>query len=173
MANWRGGSSRHTFLKLHGGINWWDIGGQITYLRWTGGQDGELERKWNEYDSGSTDDRPVILEPSFYKYEDRMYKQLGDQWDRFFTELLDSDFVLIVGYSVPEMDVNARSRILTAFQANRSAMWMVVDPSDQICGTYQRLLGSERLSVVNMSLAGFNNDIETHVQNALPAIDSK
>ena len=47
LRNWHGGTSKHTYLKLHGGINWWLINDEITYLRWT--EDGPLAQKWAEY----------------------------------------------------------------------------------------------------------------------------
>ncbi|MBI4283193.1 MAG: hypothetical protein HY663_01840 [Chloroflexi bacterium] len=82
VIDWHGHSPKHTYLKLHGGINWWDIDGKITYVQWTG--NGTLTEKWKEYDeSPKPNQRPVILEPSFYKYRDDAYKQLSPQWDRF------------------------------------------------------------------------------------------
>lgn len=41
IPNWYSGTSRHTFLKLHGGINWWLIDECVTYLKWT--RSGELK----------------------------------------------------------------------------------------------------------------------------------
>lgn len=42
--NWRSRTSKHTLLKLHGGINWWLINDRITYLPWTG--HSGLREKW-------------------------------------------------------------------------------------------------------------------------------
>lgn len=167
--NWSSGDWRHTFLKLHGGINWWLIGDKITYLQWTAG--GELAQKWAAYDRDpSMQDRPVILEPSFYKYGDTTYRQLEPQWKVFLQEMLRADCILIIGYSFPEMDVNARSKILTAFQVNDTARWLVVDPSEVVCGRYRTLLGHTRVHVLQMTLAGFNNDLDAHVQEAFPLL---
>jgi len=167
IQGWHGGSIRHTFMKLHGGINWWDIGGRITYLRWSGG--GDLQRKWDEYDTNpAMVDRPVILEPSFYKYQDSAYRQLGVQWEQLFDRFLEADYVIIIGYSLPEMDINARSTILTAFQSNPTCKWLIVDPSEQVCNLYNQLLGSQRVTILEMKLSEFNNDIDTNLRSAFP-----
>ena len=57
MANWRTGSKKHMLLKLHGGINWWDIDGKITYCEWSSG--GSLEQKWDEYDKNEVPSKSV------------------------------------------------------------------------------------------------------------------
>lgn len=169
VANWHGGSQNNLFLKLHGGINWWLVDDKITYLPFTGA--GPLREKWDKYDNDpNMKDRPVILEPSFYKYEDSAYKQLAPQWKEFFQELIAADCVIVVGYSLPEMDVNARSRILTAFQVNRNCRWLVVDPSESTCNLYRKLLGCENVTVLQQSLASFNTEIRGHMQTAFPEI---
>jgi hypothetical protein len=170
VQNWHYASNKHTYLKLHGGINWWLIDNQIRYLQWTPG--GELQQKWREYESNpDIMDRPVILEPSFYKYQDISYKQLAPQWETFSDDLRKADYVLVLGYSLPEMDVNSRSRILTAFQVCEECKWLVVDPSESVCNLYSRLLGRERVKILPMTLSGFNNDIETNLSDAFPDMD--
>ena len=171
--NWRGGSTKHTFLKLHGGINWWLQDDRVTYLNFTGG--GPLTEKWRQYDEEPaitiSTHRPVILEPSYYKYEAAEYRQLYPQWEFFFNELITAYCVIIIGYSLPELDLNARSKILTGFQVNPGCRWLIVDQSEQTCGLYARLLGTERVAILQSSLAGFNNDIGSHLQLAFPDID--
>jgi hypothetical protein len=49
-----------------------------------------------------------------------MYNQLAPQWDHFFQNLIKADCIIVLGYSLPEMDINARSRIMTAFQVNNT-----------------------------------------------------
>ncbi len=172
MDNWRQGSSQNTLVKLHGGINWWLVGNKVTYLEWTG--NGNLAAKWDAYDKGTaTEDRPVILEPSFYKYEDTSYRQLAPQWDRFREELAVADCILIVGYSLPEMDINARSSILTSFQANQNGKWLIIDPSPRVCELYGRLLGRRKAEIIETSLAGFNNDMQSRLQAAFLSVQIK
>ncbi len=168
--NWRSGTSKHTLLKLHGGINWWLINDRITYLPWTG--HGDLREKWREYERGNDQEgRPVILEPSFYKYDEAEYRQLKPQWDMFGEELLQAECIVIIGYSLPEMDTNARAKILTAFQINDDARWLVVNPSESVCDLYRRLLGNIRATIIQQSLAGFNNEIKSHLQTVFPSVD--
>jgi len=169
MVNWHAGSNNHLFLKLHGGINWWFINDQVTYLPFTAG--GPLQAKWEAYDNDpGIKDRPVILEPSFYKYDDAVYRQLAPQWEQFFQNLIQADCVVVVGYSLPEMDVNARSRILTAFQANNKCRWLIVDPSENTCNLYRRLLGCDHVQILEQSLASFNNEIREHMKTAFPDV---
>jgi hypothetical protein len=170
MDDWHPGSPRHTFLKLHGGINWWLVDDRVTYVRWTG--EGALQEKWARFDQDPTfTERPVILEPRFYKYDDSAYKQLSPQWQKFRNELIIADCVIVIEYSLPEMDVNARSVILTGFQVNPSAPWLVVDPSEEVLGRYRRLLGHQRVTTLPVSLAGLNNDLHNHLTDAFPDID--
>src|SRR5690242_10648741 len=79
-------AGRHTFLKLHGGINWWYINGQISYLPF--GVNPELNARWWAYERGTAEGEPVILEPSHYKYAGPIYTLLKPQWQSFAAALL-------------------------------------------------------------------------------------
>jgi hypothetical protein len=172
LAGWRRGYGKHEYLKLHGSINWWVIGGNPTYLSF-GGYQNELAPKWNGYATKACgDDFPIILEPSAYKYHDEPYAVLEPQWQRFFQRLCEADCIIIVGYSLPEADIQARSKILTAFQSNSKSKWLVIDPTHEVCERYRRLLGEQRVIIMDgLTLAGFNNDLETYLQAAFPEID--
>src|SRR6266576_311870 len=153
LDGWRNGNVSQEYLKLHGSINWWMVNGQLTYLSFGAG--GTLVQKWIEYSRGeSGQDVPVILEPSAYKYHDATYKFLEPQWQKFFTRLCEADCVIVVGYSLPDADFQARSKILTSFQANNECKWLIIDPSRDICGRYRRLLGQQRVSILETTLAG-------------------
>lgn len=170
LEGWRNVRDKHEYLKLHGSVNWWMIDGRLSYLSF--GASRQLQDKWAGYCAGgSPNDYPVILEPSAYKYMDGVYKHLECQWQTFFLTLCDADCVLIVGYSLPDADVQARSKILTAFQANPKARWLVVDPSVEICRRYRCLLGQRRVTVLEMGLAGFNNDLRNNLQSAFDNVD--
>ena len=168
LDNWRATSRKNEFLKLHGGINWWKIGGQPRYLPF--GRGGELTTKWTEYADNQADGEPVILEPSVYKYRDENYELLK-QWDTFIERLCAADYVLILGYSLPEADSQARSKITVAFQVNPHCKWLLVDPADETCRRYGRLLGRDALKTFNMGLVGFANDLRENLQAAFPAMD--
>jgi len=169
VENWHSGSTNNLLLKLHGGINWWLVQDKITYFPFTGA--GSLTSKWEEFGKNpSIKDIPVILEPSFYKYEDTAYNQLKPQWETFFQNLLKADCVIIVGYSFSEMDTKARAAIMTAFQVNTRLRWLIIDPSENVCELYRRMLGCARVTVLQQTLASFNNEILDHMQTAFPEV---
>lgn len=160
VQNWRGHSSKDFFLKLHGGINWWMVNDRLTYFNFA----GELQEKWRQYESAPVDGfYPVILEPSYYKYNHEIYQLLEPQWKFFSESLQQADFIIVIGYSLPEADNNARSALTCAFQMNSNARWAVVDPSQSVCDKYRRLLGRSRLTIFDKDLVAFNNDIEDNL----------
>lgn len=170
LKDWRNGEASHEYLKLHGSINWWVVDGEPTYLSFGGG--GPLSRKWAEFaQGGATPDFPIILEPSAYKYQDEVYKFLEPQWRIFFERLCEADCVIVVGYSLPEADNQARSKILTSFQANAKSRWLVIDPSPEVCRRFHRLLGQSRLTILEMTLAGVNNDLTKHLMASFDNVD--
>lgn len=172
LADWRTGSGTNTYLKLHGSINWWLVDGKPTYLRWA--SYGHLDAKWKELEEGKTKDSPIILEPSAYKYEAPIYSEiLKPQWEEFFKRLCEADCALVLGYSLPDNDPQARCKMLTAFQVNKNCMWAVVDPSPEVRGKYERLLGSERLMTFDQSLAGFGVNLEENLRIAFPNVEIK
>ena len=167
ISDWHQGSANHTFLKLHGAINWWMIDGHLTYLRFSSG--GPLATRWDQYDQDpNCPAQPVILEPSFYKYEDEAYNLLAPQWTEFFARLLDAQAVIVIGYSLPPADAYARSKIVTAFQVNPAARWAVIDPASATLDRYRQLLGEQRVTLFQTGLSGFNNDILANLQAAFP-----
>lgn len=170
MENWFGEWHKHEFLKLHGSINWWMINNRLTYLPFS--STGGLTAKWQEYEATpDCRDRPVILEPSAYKYHDPLYTILEPQWSHFFQRLCEADSIIIIGYSLPEADVQARLKLMTAFQMNPSCKWLVIDSSEQTITRYKRLLGDTCLTAKEMGLVAFNADIRRHMQEAFPNID--
>jgi hypothetical protein len=169
LADWRGHSSKDLLLKLHGGINWWIINDKLTYLPYS--YKGILQEKWIEYEKDEDiDDYPVLLEPSYYKYSDPVYEHLKIQWQVFLENLLEADVVLILGYSLPAADVEARSTISVAFQDNQKARWAVIDPNSSVCSEYERLFGSVRLTTFEKDLANFNNSMDSDFAVAFPHI---
>ncbi len=164
LDNWRSDTSKHEFLKLHGGINWWIIEKRLTYLQF--GSSGSLQQEWRNYaNETKNSNTPVILEPSAYKYMDPLYQQtLECQWKVFFDRLCKATHVIIVGYTMPDSDKEARSRIISAFQINPKCKWIVVDPSQEVHDRYLRLLGYERLKCIGLGLSGFNNDLANNLR---------
>lgn len=166
IEGWKSYVERDELLKLHGSIGWWMIKDQLTYLSFSAG--GPLAKQWAQYEkSPEMADFPVILEPSAYKYQDEVYRILEPQWNVFISRLLDADFIVIVGYSLPDLDSQARSKILTGFQANDRARWIIVDPSPIVLQKYQRLLGQRRVTTFEKTLTGFNNELQENMMMGL------
>lgn len=166
LENWRTGIDSHLYLKLHGGINWWSVDGRLEYLHWA--SDGPIVDRWAsyEYDVGGTGS-PIILEPSYHKYADAVYKLLEPQWDNLFTRLLAAKIVIFIGYSLPEADQLARAKILTAFQTNLSCKWVLIDPSRTTGARYKTLLGKRSLTVFRERLSDFNTSLADKLDSVL------
>lgn len=158
-------STKHTFLKLHGAINWWFVNGKVVYLPF--GANPALSQCWAEYETGTADGEPVILEPSHYKYAGEMYKVLRPQWETFATAVASADLVVVVGYSLPEADSEARSAITLGFQANPAARWVLIDPSDPIRAKYEQLLGNKQLVQLPGTLDEWNSNLEAFIESLL------
>jgi len=170
LEGWRNNPfPKNEYLKLHGSVNWWLIGGTPSYLRWA--SYAELSEKWKELEAGMTTDTPIILEPSAYKYDAVLYRDiLKPQWDRFYTRLCEADCVLVLGYSLPDNDPEARCKILTGFQVNPNCLWAVVDPGAETKAKYIRLLGNRRLFTSDLGLAGFGVNLEDNLRVAFPNV---
>ena len=174
LKNWNRSTSKHTFLKLHGGINWWLIGEEIHYLSWSNAL-GELERKWTEYEKKARPgEQPLILEPSHYKYaHPELYKKLEPQWTEFGSRLVKADYVIVVGYSLPDADSLARSKILTAFQTNPNGRWLLIDPEKEVLQRYGRLIGSKQLIPFDIGLHAFNQNFKENMYRSFPELQKK
>lgn len=172
LKNWNNGGSKHIYLKLHGGINWWYDNKSLCYCRFSGS--GDLASKWATYASEAVPtSHPVILEPSYYKYTDSLYDLLKPQWEHFLKSLIEADYVLVIGYSLPSADSQARCKMLTAFQANLTNSWAVIDPSTEVVKHYRRLFGKTRIQSSLGTLVAFNNDFEQNFQSLFPAFQLK
>jgi len=168
MQGWTGSITRkHTFLKLHGAINWWYEHGKINYLSFKPG--GTLTAKWKSYEEGATGGEPVILEPSFYKYSGAMYELLKPQWETFMEAIATAGVVIVVGYSLPEADAQARSAVSLGFQWNRKATWVVIDESIDACKRYRHIIGSRRLHMIPETLEEVNPKLRARLNALLDA----
>jgi hypothetical protein len=168
LKGWLGSTTqKHTFLKLHGAINWWFEGGNINYLSFKPG--GTLNAKWKSYEDGTVEGEPVILEPSFYKYSGAMYELLKPQWETFMEALASAGVVIVVGYSLPEADAQARSAVSLGFQWNRKATWIVIDESTDACKRYRHIIGSKRLHMVPEKLEDVNPKLRIRLNSLIDA----
>jgi hypothetical protein len=164
LENWFSSSTNHTLLKLHGGINWWYGGRNIEYLPF--GREPTLTERWQAYSDDLARGHPVILEPSFYKYDDPVYRLLETQWDVFVRALLEADVVVILGYSLPEGDAKARTALMLGFQSNLQSKWLIVNRDLDVCTRYGRLFGAKRVTTFEKTLQEFNGSFEPLLQRA-------
>jgi hypothetical protein len=111
-----------------------------------------LDQRWQEYEENRAKGSPVILEPSYYKYEDPSYQHLKIQWQRFAGELLEADVVIILGYSLPEADTEARRVLSIGFQSNPNDRYVVINRSEWACERYKRIFGTKRSICVQSSI---------------------
>lgn len=120
LLGWNHQTPSNYFLKLHGGINWWMIDGQLTYTPWSGND--TLSERWSIFEQGTDSlNFPVILDPSYHKYPDPVYDLLQPQWETLAAELSTAERIIVIGYSLPEGDTRERSVISSSLQANPSA----------------------------------------------------
>jgi hypothetical protein len=158
-------NSNHTFLKLHGGVNWWYENDSILYLPF--GFQPQLEDRWRRYERSEAPGMPVLLEPSYYKYRDPVYKLLENQWRVFVDSLEKADLVLIVGYSLPEADLEARTALTIGFQSNSRAKFLVIDSAELVCNRYERLFGTSRVRTIRRSLEDINDQLPAIIDDFL------
>lgn len=165
LRNWRTTYSSTLFLKLHGGVNWWYEDGELVYLPF--GPGGDLDGHWARYEQGTVRGHPVLLEPSFYKYDDPVYNLLKPQWDRFVQELLQADVIVVIGYSLPEADPEARRALTIAFQGNQNAKFIVFDSAEWVCDRYKRIFGTPRMRCIQRPYQDLGSDIGNVIDESL------
>jgi hypothetical protein len=158
LKNWKHIATNHIFLKLHGGVNWWFEDDNLYYLPFGGQPD--LNERWEEYQAGTARGMPVILEPSYYKYEDPVYAHLKEQWHYFVEALLEADVVIILGYSLPEADLEARRALSIGFQSNQRAKFIIVNHADWVCDRYKRIFGSHRATCLQTNVQGVSDQLQ-------------
>ena len=167
LDNWRKCSSSNYFLKLHGGVNWWYDDKKLVYLPF--GYQPDLDTRWNNFENNKTTGLPVILEPSYYKYDDPVYELLKPQWDFFVKKLIEADIVVILGYSLPEADIESRRALSIGFQCNDNSKFLVIDKDDWVCKRYTRLFGCKWLTCIKADLKDIYgelpNIIETNIHS--------
>lgn len=110
--------SKTTYLKLHGGINWWaeEGTGLCEYIQYGKPENDDLNVRWNRLLVGKDGSYPLMLHPSPDKYNDDnpAFSQLLEQWHYLFDEAQDwsNTDVYFLGYSCPSTDRRARRLLL-------------------------------------------------------------
>lgn len=67
---------------------------------------------------------------------------------------------IVVGYSLPEADSEARSAMMLGFQANPDALRVIIDPSSAVQDRYAQLHGERHLMQLPGSLEDWNEHLE-------------
>jgi hypothetical protein len=132
---------------------------QLVDDRWTAdvcpwsGND-TLSERWSIFEQGTDPlNFPVILDPSYHKYPDPVYDLLQPQWETLAAELSTAERIIVIGYSLPEGDTRERSVISSSLQANPSAKWLLIDPSESTADRYKKLIGNQQLTWIQDRLA--------------------
>jgi len=157
-------NSNHTFLKLHGGINWWwkdsteSTDSTLTFLKTRSGNKvgNYVNYFWKEYEESRNDGRPAILEPITNKYEEEseIYSKLiQPQWKAFERYLRDADTIITVGYSLPDTDGEKVKSIL----ANSTSKFVVFDLRRSVYEDYKEILGQGRVGWLSKPYNQYSN----------------
>ena len=97
-----------SLLKLHGSLNWYQIGENILTKNLPVDEDNLIrDSSKEEYlNIGSSllseSKIPLIIPPTLNKY--KYHQQLKSVWERAATILSEAELVFIIGYSMPETD---------------------------------------------------------------------
>lgn len=151
----------HYLLKLHGGINlWWHESNLKFELP------GKLEKRWTDFrNDDPSSGIPAILEPSGFKYQDsEIYNLLKPQWDDFKCELKKASAIIIIGYSLPDLDPEAK-KCLEAATSNVEKV-IVFDPCDSVYRKYKNIFGERKVSHKKKDYGNISDrDMENNLLN--------
>ena len=72
-----------------------------------------------------------------------------------------ADYVIIVGYSIPESDSLARAYIRESYHANKNGKWIIIDPNRSIIERFTNLIHSKPRKIKHypLTLKEFNNSV--------------
>lgn len=177
---WDNTSDCNLLLKLHGSIYWWYKGGclyQLGYKGWAP-NDETADEAWRKFEQATTTGKfsnligePAILEPSAHKYQGPVYDALKSQWDRFEKELKKANVIIIVGYSLPELDMKAKEYLESAAEFNKKARIAVFDiaKNPTVYKKYDDIFGRERVYCFPGSYGiDFDSDIKRKLEGVCP-----
>jgi hypothetical protein len=149
-----------TILKLHGSISWGHIPNGYKFkkdetgLLWLSKDDGIFYMQDHRYTDmwDVLDIPPVIIPPIASKtFSDKPYFETI--WYEAFNSLMDTKKISIVGYSIPNDDLQARTLLVSAL--NAKDQYIVVDPNLTVCGKYYSLISPK----INYIQSVFSQDV--------------
>ena len=115
----RSDDNRPTLYKLHGSINW--LYGGIKYPN-----SSIVLREDDDFGNSYDDLEPVIIPPTSSKSSFYSNEALRAQWRNAGRDLQNADRLIVIGYSMPESDLQVKAMLTTSLKAN--AEIVVVDP---------------------------------------------
>lgn len=134
-------------FKLHGSISWAyagpsaPISEKIILARDQLGWIGDMASK----EAGAADREllyrdlvPMIVPPTFSKTSYYGNTSMRSQWRDASEELKQADHLVVMGYSLPPGDLNARHFVATSFNGHRVT---VIDHDEQVAARFAELLG--------------------------------
>lgn len=127
--------------------------------------------------SGTHQNNSGGCDARFQESSAQPYREPSDESSRYgvafgvlIKRLAQADCVLVVGYSLPEADEQARSAMMLAFQHNRQAKWVVVNSNTEVCARYERILGTVRSATYPMDLISFSEDLDDNMRREFLAL---
>lgn len=138
------GEEKHYLLKLHGGVSlWWNESNPNEMEFEAAGE--QLKTRWEKFENGDESaGKPAILEPSGFKYQSgKIYDVLKPQWDDFMYELQQASAVIIIGYSLPNMDPEVENCLK---MTHADAKVIVFDLNDDVYRKYENIFDKRSVS---------------------------
>ena len=142
-----------TVLKLHGSLNWVEIPGG-TSLKHPETVKFLTERvvhtpDFSYYDVWDALDMPPLIVPPISSKRVPIGDFFQDIWHEAHNSMIDADRVSLIGYSIPNDDLQARSLLRIAWagrcikrssESQPQDKYILIDPDPAVCGKYATLV---------------------------------
>lgn len=142
-----------TILKLHGSLNWVEIPEgsalkqpeSVTFLS----ERVVCTYDYSYYDIWDVLDMPPLIIPPILSKRVPVGGFFHHIWNHAHASLIDADRVSVIGYSIPNDDLQARSLLRVAWagrvikrnsDAQPQDKYILIDPNPAICGKYASLV---------------------------------
>lgn len=138
------GPDRVSLIKLHGSINWvraappWKLDGPVAVAELGHGVYRTLD--YLPYDVWDALDSPPLIVPPIASKAPLADEFLNPLWWQAALAIRASETLSVIGYSLPDQDLQARALICTSCQA-RTRGYRIVDPNPEVAARYRRWLG--------------------------------
>lgn len=140
-----------TILKPHGSMNWFkrdeiSLSKDKTEPLFEGPKEIQVFKRLRPVNAIKKDFLPLIIAPIMQKEINEDLKKI---WEDIYAVLSQTDKINILGYSLPNIDMNVRYIFRTAIRRNKhiqnynrdKGQFLVVNPDDSVYMTYRNLVG--------------------------------